>query len=170
MRVSRSTDDLASLVPRNVMRMLPVPSSRWTSGARPEALPTSRTRRSYVSFPYSKSRQRGLTQVTIRVVTRSVMSRGRLRGAPALGPGTARCASRCLGGRPATGTGRAKVSSRRVPPDMLGMGLTSRAFSFVSPLTTNRLDSAQGGTTRLCPQSPARSLSWLRAASFLPRT
>ncbi len=70
MRVSRSTDDLASLVPRNVMRMLPVPSSRWTSGARPEAIPTSRTRRSYVSFPYSKSRHRGLTP-TVRVVTRS---------------------------------------------------------------------------------------------------
>jgi hypothetical protein len=99
-RVSRSTDDLASLVPRNVMRMLPVPSSLWTSGAQPEAIPTSRTRRSYVSFPYSKSRQRVLTQVTIRVVARSGMSRGRLRAAPAVGPTChpdtgPRCASRC---------------------------------------------------------------------------
>ncbi len=47
MRVSQSTDDLASFVPRNVMLMIRVASSLRTSGSRPDARPTSRTIRGY---------------------------------------------------------------------------------------------------------------------------
>jgi hypothetical protein len=41
-RVSRSTDDLASLVPRNVRPIERAPAVLRTSGSRPDAMPTSR--------------------------------------------------------------------------------------------------------------------------------
>ena len=52
LRVSRSTDDLAWLVPRNVKLTVRAPSSLRMSGSRLDAMPTSRIARAYAAAGY----------------------------------------------------------------------------------------------------------------------